>query len=44
MINDKLKMTGAVSIALNGEVVREIPNLVVTTGKNFVANIYYFYL
>ena len=38
MINDDLKMTGAVSIALNGEVVREIPNLVVTTGKNFVAS------
>ena len=38
MINDDLKMTGAVSIALNGEVVREIPNLVVTAGKNWVAD------
>ena len=38
MINDGLKMTGAVSIALNGEVVREIPNLVVTAGKGFVAS------
>ena len=38
MINDGLKMTGAVAIALNGEVVQEIPNLVVTAGKNFVAS------
>jgi len=38
MLNDDLKMTGAVSIALNGEVVREIPNLVVTAGKNWVAD------
>ena len=38
MINDGLKMTGAVSIALNGKVVQEIPNLVVTAGKNFVAS------
>ena len=38
MINDGLKMTGAVAIALNGEVVQEIPNLVVTVGKNFVAS------
>jgi len=38
MINDDLKLTGAVSIALNGEVVQEIPNLVVTAGKNWVAD------
>ena len=38
MINDGLKMTGAVAIALNGEVVQEIPNLVVTAGKNWVAS------
>ena len=38
MINDDLKLTGAVSIALNGEVVKEIPNLVVTAGKNWVAD------
>ena len=38
MINDDLKLTGAVSITLNGEVVQEIPNLVVTAGKNWVAD------
>ena len=38
MINDDLKLTGAVSIALNGEVVQEIPNLVVTAGKEWVAD------
>ena len=38
MINDGLKMTGAVAIALNGKVVREIPNLVVTAGKGYVAS------
>ena len=38
MINENLTLTGAVSIAVNGEVVKEIPNLVVTTGKNFVSS------
>jgi len=38
MINDNLTLTGAVSIAVNDEVVKEIPNLVVTTGKNFVSS------
>ena len=38
MINDGLKMTGAVAIALNGKVVQEIPNLVVTAGKGYVAS------
>jgi hypothetical protein len=38
MINDDLKLTGHVSIALNDKVVQEIPNLVVTAGKNWVAN------
>ena len=38
MINDNLKLTGAVSIALNGEVVQETENLVVTAGKNWVAD------
>jgi len=38
MINDDLKLSGAVSIALNGEVVQEIPNLVVTAGKEWVAD------
>ena len=37
MVNDKLALTGALSIAVNGEVVKEIPNLVVTAGKNWVA-------
>ena len=38
MIKDDLTLTGAVSIALNGQVVQEIPNLVVTAGKNWVAD------
>ena len=38
MINDDLKLTGAVSIALNGEVVQENENLVVTAGKDWVAD------
>jgi len=38
MIKDDLKMTGHVSIALNDEVVQEIPNLVVTDGKKWVAD------
>lgn len=35
---DSLKMTGRLTIAINGVIVRDIPNLVVTTGKNFVAS------
>ena len=38
MIKDDLKITGHVSIALNDEVVREVPNLVVTDGKKWVAD------
>ena len=38
MLNDGLKLTGKLTIALNDEVVQEVPNLVVTTGKNFVAS------
>ena len=38
MLNDGLKLTGKLSIALNGEVVQEVPNLVVTAGKNYVAS------
>jgi hypothetical protein len=38
MIKDDLKLTGAVSIAINNEVVQEIENLVVTAGKNWVAD------
>jgi hypothetical protein len=37
MINDGFNLKGKVEVRLNGEVVREIDNLVVTTGKGFVA-------
>lgn len=37
-LNDGLKMTGKLVIEINGEVVQEIDNLVVTAGKNFVAS------
>lgn len=36
--NDPVKMTGKLTIAINGVVVREIDNLVVTAGKGFVAS------
>lgn len=38
MLIDPLKVRGKLSISINGEVVREVDNLVVTTGKNFVAS------
>lgn len=38
MLDEILKMRGKLTIELNGEVVREIDNLVVTAGKNFVAS------
>lgn len=38
MLNDGLKLTGKLTIALNDEIVQEVPNLVVTAGKNFVAS------
>jgi len=38
MVNENLKLTGALTIALNDEVVHEVDNLVVTAGKNFVAS------
>jgi len=38
MFFDDLKLKGHLSIKLNDEVVHEVPNLVVTTGKNFVAS------
>lgn len=38
MFTDFPKMTGRLQIAINGEVVRDIDNLVVTTGRNFVAS------
>jgi len=38
MINDDFTLTGALTIKLNDEVVQETNNLVVTAGKNWVAN------
>ena len=38
MINDDLKIKGRLTIALNDEVVQEVDNLVVTAGKNYVAD------
>lgn len=38
IINSELKFKGHVTVELNGEVVQKIPNLVVTTGKNYVAS------
>lgn len=38
MLHETLTMKGALSIAINGEVIQEVPNLVVTTGKNYVAS------
>ena len=37
MINDNLKMVGKLSIAINDTIVQEIDNLVVTSGKVWVA-------
>lgn len=37
MLNDKLSMTGALTITKNGEVAQKINNLVVTAGKELVA-------
>ena len=37
-INEQLKMTGHLKIELNGELVRDLDNLVVTAGKTFVAS------
>lgn len=38
MFAEDLVMTGRLQIALNGEVVKEVPNLVVTAGKEYVAS------
>jgi hypothetical protein len=38
MINDGLNLKGKLAIALNGEIVKEVDNLVVTAGKGFVAS------
>jgi len=37
MVNDNLSLTGALTIALNDEIVTKTGNLVVTAGKNWVA-------
>ena len=37
-VNEQLKMKGHLKIELNGELVRDIDNLVVTAGKGFVAS------
>ena len=38
MFAEDLVMTGRLEIALNGALVKEVPNLVVTSGKNYVAS------
>mgnify|MGYP000397670925 CR=1 FL=1 len=38
MINDGFNIKGRLQIELNGEVVRDIDNLVVTTGKSYIAS------
>ena len=38
MINDNFALTGALTIAVNDEVVQETENLVVTAGKEWVAD------
>ena len=35
---EQIKMTGRVKIAMNGEIVRDIKNLVVTAGKSWIAD------
>jgi len=37
-VNEQLEMKGHLKIELNGEIVRDIDNLVVTAGKGFVAS------
>ena len=38
MINDNLKLTGALTIAINDTIVQKTENLVVTAGKDWVAD------
>jgi hypothetical protein len=38
MLQDSFKMSGHLAIAINDEVVQEVPNLVVTAGKGYVAS------
>lgn len=37
-INSDLKLTGHVTVQINGDTVQEIPNLVVTDGKEYVVS------
>jgi hypothetical protein len=39
MLNENLTVTGKVTIRKNGEVVRDIPNTIVTAGKNDMASL-----
>ena len=38
MINDGLKLKGKLAISLNGKIVQEVDNLVVTAGNGYVAS------
>ena len=38
MLNDKINLKGHLKISLNGDVVRDIDNLIVTVGKEWVAS------
>jgi len=38
MLKDGLELTGKLKIAINGDTVQEIPNVVVTDGKEYVAS------
>ena len=38
MINDCLKLKGKLAISLNGKIIQEVDNLVVTAGKSYVAS------
>lgn len=37
MFTEDFKITGNVKFEMNGELIREVPNLVTTAGKGFVA-------
>lgn len=38
MYKEQLRLTGSLRVELNGDVVLRVPNLIVTTGKELVAN------
>tara|TARA_R100001086_G_scaffold232044_2_gene153023 strand:- start:1042 stop:1479 length:438 start_codon:yes stop_codon:yes gene_type:complete len=38
MINEDLILTGSLKIEMNGKLIREVPNIVTTAGKGFVAS------